>query len=90
MVHHVIQTGGNRHDRQLRSVRRQHGHPGAEPEEDDPGILDRAVGQQSFQVVLRQRIEHAENRRERAEAHAGQAPRRAGVPRPNAQTRKSP
>ena len=76
MIHHVVQARGDRHDRQFRSARRPHRHAGAEPEENDPRVLDRAVGQQPFQVVLRQRVEHAENRRERAEPHARSGPTR--------------
>ena len=34
-------------------------HRGAEPDENDSDILDAVIGQQAFEIVLHQRVEHA-------------------------------
>ena len=80
VVEHVEQRRGQRQRRaggQPVGAERQRQ---AEADEDDADVLDRVVGEQPLQVVLHQRVEHAEHRGDAAERQhddAGPPGRRA-------------
>ena len=52
---------------QLSAPRARRTQAGAEPEHDDPDVLDRVEREQPLQVVLEERVHDAADRRERAE-----------------------
>ena len=78
VIQHVRQTGGDRHGRQFGPPVRQRQHRRAQSEHDDPGILDRAVREKPLEIALRQRVQHAQDGRQRAEAHERETPAHGG------------
>ncbi len=50
--------------------------PGADPDQDDPDILDAVEGEKLLEVVLDQRVEHADHGRDGADDQDGDAPPR--------------
>ena len=54
VIQHVRQTGGDRHGRQFGPAVRQRQHPRAQSEDHDPGVLDRAVGEEPLEIALGQ------------------------------------
>ena len=60
MVEHVEQRAGKAEDREAGLSKGQSQEADAETQGDDPDVLDAVVGQQPFEVVLRQGEEHAE------------------------------
>ena len=74
VVQHVREAGRERDGRQAGMPVGERHHAGAQAEEDDAGVLDRAVGEQALQIGLRQRVQDAEDRGERADEHEGEAP----------------
>ena len=64
---------------------------GAEPEHDDPDVLDRVQREQPFEVVLEERVDDAADSRERADAPARAAPNQTGrTPTHSTSTRTRP
>ncbi len=67
MVEHMEQGGGQRERRRPIDAVGLERQRKAEPDEDDPDILHRVIGQQPLEIVLHQRVEHAEHGRDAAE-----------------------
>ena len=80
VVQHVVEAGGDADRGQSLAVHRERHHAGAQPEQDDADVLDAVVGEQPLEVVLHQRIQHAENRRERPDQRGRGRPTTAGTP----------
>ena len=74
MVEHVQQRGRHRQRRRKLHAVRPKRHRKAQADEDDPDILDRGIGEQPLEILLHQRVEHAENRSDAAETQRDQAP----------------
>ena len=74
VIEDVEQRGGERQRRREVHAIGPEGERQAEADEDDPDVLDRVVGEQPLQIVLHQRIEHAEHRGAGAERQNHQAP----------------
>ena len=55
-----------------------------------PDVLDAVVREEPLEVVLHQRIQHAQHRREPSHATTNTPHDSLGTPRPNAQTRTMP
>ena len=66
VVQCVIQPRNQRHSRHRRMPQRPENHRRAKPNQDDPDVLDAVVRQQALQIVLHQRIQHAQQRRQHA------------------------
>ena len=62
VVDGVIQPGDERQRRQHRVVRMQEHQGRPQPHQDDADILDAVIRQQPLEVVLHQRVEHAQHR----------------------------
>ena len=90
MVQNVIQTGRqpNRGDI-VPAVREPH-HPCAKPQQNDPDILDAVVREESFEIVLHQRVEHPSTADNPPTVRTITPQDNRGTPRPNAQTRTMP
>ena len=73
MVERVQQSGRHRQRRGRRHAEHLERQREAKSNEDDADVLDRMVGEQALEVVLHQRVEHAEQR--------GAAPRPSGPAR---------
>ncbi len=74
VIEDVEQRRGQRQRRREAHAVGLEGERQAEADEDDADVLDRVVGEQPLQVVLHQRIEHAEHRGDAAERQHHHAP----------------
>ena len=61
VVEHVKQRCGHRERRRQTHSTGAKRQCEAEPDEDDPDVLDRVIGEQTLQIMLHQRVEHAEH-----------------------------
>ncbi len=77
MVQHVIETGGHADRGERRMTTRERHHPGTHTEQDDADVFDAVIGEEALEVVLHQRIEHAENGRQSADQKDEDAPRQS-------------
>ena len=78
MVECVVEAGDEPQGRQARETVALKHESRAHAEENDPHVLDRVIGEQPLQVVLHQRVEHTEQRRNGPQAqHDPAPPRRA-------------
>jgi hypothetical protein len=76
VVPDVEEAAGEAEHDPLRSAERAADRRHAEPEQDDPDVLDRVVGEEALEVVLREREDHAEERCQRAQREEHDAQRR--------------
>ncbi len=82
MVERVQQRRRERDRAPLRTTERREHQRCPEPEDDDPDVLDRVKRQQSLELVLKQRIQHAADRGQRADPEQQQADPQRGGRRP--------
>ena len=74
MVDDVQQAAGEAQGRHRRVLVADPQDADAEPQRDDADVLHAVVGQQPFQVVLRQGVEHAEDARNDADGQQASSP----------------
>ena len=70
VVEHVEQRRGQRQRRRAPHAVGPEGERQAEADEDDADVLDGVIGEQPLQVVLHQRVEHAQHRGDAAQRRA--------------------
>ena len=78
VIQHVVETRRDADRRDVTAAVRQGHHPCAETEEDDADVLDAVIRQEALEIVLHERIQHAQHRREpsqRDDEHAPREPR---------------
>ena len=91
VVHGVQERRPERERRPLVGAAGAQQQAGADAEHDDPDVLDRVQRQQALEVVLEERVDHAADRRERADGeHEQRRTRPAGTPTQSTSTRTSP
>ncbi len=83
MIEYVEQSGSERERGGEGHTVRLEGERKSEPNEDDADILHRMVGEQPFEIVLHERVEHAHHRGHAAEREHDQAPPPLPVRRPD-------
>ena len=64
VIQHVVQTGRQSYGGDVAPPIGESDHPRAKAQENDPDVLNAVVRQESLQIVLHQRIEHPEHRRQ--------------------------
>ena len=57
----MVETGRDADSSEGRLAISEGNHPGAQPEEDDADVLDAVIGEEPFEIVLHQRIQHTED-----------------------------
>ena len=67
MVHQVVKRAKNAERRQHRMAGGNPHHADADTHQNNPDVFHGVPGQQAFDVVLCQRIQHAQHRRNRTE-----------------------
>lgn len=68
VVKHVKQCGGERQRRRPTDVVGAERERQTKPDEDDADVLDGVISEQPFDVVLHERVEHAQRGRDPADA----------------------
>ena len=90
VIQDVQQTGRHGPRSQFAVAEGQGHHAGAQREDDDPDVLDRAVGQEPFQIGLSQAYNTPRTAESVPRAMNANPQRTSGTPRPKAQTLTSP
>jgi hypothetical protein len=68
VVQGVVERGREREEGRRGDLEAPEEEPGAEADEDETDVLDARIGEEALEVVLHERVEHADDRRERPEA----------------------
>ena len=74
MIEDVKQRRGQRQRRRREHVVGMEGEREPEADEDDADVLDRVIGEQALEIVLHQRVQHAQDRAGAAEEQHDRAP----------------
>ena len=74
VIDRVVQPGNERHGPQQRVVGMLEHQRCAKAHQDDADVFDTVIGQQTFEIMVHQRVKHAQQRRDRADDQQRHAP----------------